>query len=64
MTYLGSPDNDRGEKLGLHGRISNLPAEEIALDSHWEENECIFRVKGKVREAKTLSNIVWWKENQ
>jgi len=59
LTYLGSPNNDQGEELGLHGRISNLPAEEIALDSRWERNECIFRVKGKVREAKTLfTNMV------
>ncbi|MHC2995629.1 MAG: DUF4432 family protein [Candidatus Atribacteria bacterium] len=31
LTYLGSPGNDKGEGLGLHGRISNLPAEEIGL---------------------------------
>ena len=31
LTYLGAPNNDQGEELGLHGHISNLPAEEIGF---------------------------------
>lgn len=55
LSYLGSPNVDQGEQLGLHGRISNSPAEEIALDSIWDKNDCMFLIKGKIREAKTLS---------
>ena len=55
LSYLGSPNIDQGEQLGLHGRISNSPAEEIALESIWDKNDCTFLLKGKVREAKTLS---------
>ncbi len=59
LTNVGAPGLDEGEKLGLHGRISNLPAEEIAIEKRWEEDECIFKIKGLVREAKTLSyNLV------
>jgi len=31
LTYLGAPNNDQGEELGLHGHIYNLLAEEIGL---------------------------------
>jgi len=56
LNYLGAPDTDQGESLGLHGRISNTPAEEVSLDSIWNGDECTFLVKGKTREAKTLSS--------
>lgn len=56
LSHLGAPDIDQGENLGLHGRISNTPAEEIALNSTWYGDECTFLVKGKIREAKTLSS--------
>ena len=32
LTYFGAPSTDEGEELGLHGRISNLPAENASAD--------------------------------
>ncbi|CEP67759.1 Protein of unknown function DUF4432 [Moorella glycerini] len=51
LTYLGSPCQDAGEDLGLHGRINNVPAEELGTATAWEGDECIFTIKGRVREA-------------
>jgi hypothetical protein len=37
--------------LGLHGRISNLPAKNLHVDGAWEGNDYVFWAQGKMREA-------------
>lgn len=54
LTYFGSPTTDNGEELGLHGRISNLPASNVLSDYKWENDDCVMWVEGKVREVKVL----------
>lgn len=51
LTQVGAPCTDEGEALGLHGRISNLPAEEYRSEERWEGDECLIRVTGQVRES-------------
>ncbi|MGE5481848.1 MAG: DUF4432 family protein, partial [Bacteroidota bacterium] len=36
LTFFGAPERDRGEDLGLHGRVGNLPAEEVSVRTGWE----------------------------
>ncbi|KLU40849.1 MAG: aldose 1-epimerase family protein [Limnochordia bacterium] len=55
LTHLGAPDVDQGEALGLHGRIHNIPGEEVGVKAEWEEDTYALRIWGKVREAKTLT---------
>jgi len=55
LTYSGIPCIDEGEELGLHGRISNLSAEEVCAEGEWSEDNYIISVKGKVREAKVYA---------
>lgn len=44
---------DDGEPLGLHGRISNIPAEEVSSGTVWRDSQqCEFSVSGKIRESK------------
>lgn len=63
LTYLGRPSIDKGEKLGLHGRINNIPAEEIGIEKKWKGDRCILKVRGNVRETKTLStNLILERE--
>ena len=38
-------------EMGLHGRISNIPAENISVYSGWEDDEYIMKVSGEVREC-------------
>jgi len=59
LRQVGAPCSDAGEDLGLHGRIANLPADQVHWDASWEHDEYILRVSGKVREVSALGeNIV------
>jgi len=51
LTQVGNPCEDSGEKLGLHGRISNTPAERFHIEKYWDADEYIINVKGQVRES-------------
>ncbi len=51
LTYLGSPCVDEGQPLGLHGRISNLPAGNVKVSQEWVSNEYEMSVEGEVIEA-------------
>src|SRR5512140_592636 len=51
MTNVGSPCVDEGEALGLHGRLSTLPASAVHHASRWDGDECIFELSGDLREA-------------
>jgi hypothetical protein len=54
LTYLGAPDEDEGESLGLHGRLSHLPAQRLRVDETWQGDECSFWIEGEVRQARAL----------
>jgi hypothetical protein len=59
LTYAGAPCTDQGEELGLHGRISHIPARSVSLDAAWEGDDYVFWAKGSVREARVFGpNIV------
>lgn len=52
MTQMGTPCECDGEQLGLHGRLSNLPAYDVFVDKHWQGDEYIMRMGGKVKESR------------
>jgi hypothetical protein len=55
----GAPSEDNGENLGLHGSISNTPAESVNWSEHWKGEEYLLTVSGKVREASVFgSNLL------
>lgn len=54
MTQMGTPCQDGGENLGLHGRLSNLPAYQVSTQQAWEGDECLFHIKGKIRESRVF----------
>jgi hypothetical protein len=51
LSQTGAPCEDQGEALGVHGRYTSLPAEEVALRSWWEGDHYHFSVSGLMREA-------------
>ncbi|NIM04338.1 MAG: DUF4432 family protein, partial [Armatimonadetes bacterium] len=51
LTYLGAPDVDEGEALGLHGRISNLPASRVCVSEEWAGEDYEMSIAGEVTEA-------------
>ncbi|MDH7568025.1 MAG: aldose 1-epimerase family protein [Armatimonadota bacterium] len=54
LTAAGAPDTDAGEELGLHGRVSHLPAESVHLDGGWEGDEYRVWASGKVRQTRVF----------
>ncbi len=52
LTYAGANGEDQGQHYGIHGRISNLPATNVAWNGVWTaDDEYVLTVSGKVREA-------------
>lgn len=53
LQYFGAPCNDGGEELGLHGRISNTPAEQVGVEIQMDtDGEPVAVLKGTMREAR------------
>jgi hypothetical protein len=54
MSFTGHPEIDpeeENEELGLHGRLSFLPAKNISADGNWEGEDYVLRIRGRMREA-------------
>ena len=54
MTFTGHPEIDpeeEDEELGLHGRLSFLPAGQVHTDAQWLGDDYIVKIRGKIREA-------------
>lgn len=51
LTTVGSPSVDGGQELGLHGSISNTSAEHVSWNETWDNEDCRFEIKGRVRET-------------
>jgi galactose mutarotase-like enzyme len=56
LTYLGSPVNDNGEELGLHGRYTAIPARQVADLSQWLGDEYHFKLRGIIEEGHMFGN--------
>jgi hypothetical protein len=65
LTQVGSPADDAGVELGLHGRVSNLPAGSVSYGGAWEGDDYRVWVEGSVRETAVfgenllLTRRVW-----
>lgn len=51
LTYAGAPGLDGDEELGLHGRISYLPARHVCSGASWHEDDYLMYVQGEMRET-------------
>jgi hypothetical protein len=40
--------------IGLHGRVSHIPAKNVSVDSEWIGDDYVFWAQGKVREAQVF----------
>ena len=56
LSTLGSPGVDAGEELGLHGRISTLPVEELGYWGAWEGDDYWMHITGAVSEGVIFGN--------
>lgn len=46
-----APCTDEGIAYGMHGRISNTPAENVNVHAYWRDEEYIIELSGEIREA-------------
>ncbi len=59
LTYMGAPNVDQGKALGLHGRVSNIPAKNVYMDGKWDGDEYMMWIQGKVQETAVFQeNLV------
>jgi hypothetical protein len=59
LTYTGAPNVDQGQELGLHGRVSNIPAKNVYIDGQWDGDEYTMWIQGNVQETAVFQeNLV------
>jgi hypothetical protein len=56
LTTLGAPGTDGDTDLGLHGRITAIPATQVRDSSRWEEDERVLDVTGTMRETRLFDH--------
>lgn len=54
LTYYGAPCVDEGVPLGLHGRVGNIPARNVAIETGWKGDDYFVAVKGTVAEVQVF----------
>jgi hypothetical protein len=65
LTQVGLPCVDGAEELGIHGRVSSLPARNLSYGGQWQDGTYIVWVEGTVRETAVfgenlaLTRRVW-----
>lgn len=65
LTQVGSPCVDGGEALGIHGRVSSLPARNVNYGGQWQDETYVVWAEGTVRETAVfgenlaLTRRVW-----
>lgn len=63
LTNVGTPCCDGGEESGLHGRISNTPAEEVYAGTEWLKDGPVLKAHGTMKEGKVFGeNLVLKRE--
>jgi hypothetical protein len=58
LTYMGAACEDEGRLLGLHGRASNTPAEDVCTSNEWEGDDFIMKVRGRIRESAVFGENI------
>jgi hypothetical protein len=54
LTYAGAPATDGEEELGLHGRISHVPARNVCHGGSWQDDDYVMFAEGQMREASVF----------
>jgi hypothetical protein len=58
LRNFGSPCQVGEERLPLHGRIGNLPAESVTWGTTWDGDDCRFWIEGWVRESAVFGECL------
>lgn len=52
LNSIGSPSTVNGRSYGLHGEISNIPAESVSSSQRWSEDDLIMDVSAVMRQSR------------
>ena len=58
LSNIGPPVQDGDESLGLHGQVSNIPAEDVCVTQGWQGDDYEIRLAGTVRQARTFGECL------
>lgn len=61
MVFTGHPETDpeeENQELGLHGRLSFIPAKNVVAEANWEGEDYAIRIRGKMREAVVFGTFL------
>ena len=58
LSNIGPPCQDGDESFGLHGRVSNIPAEDVCISQGWQGDDYAIRLAGTVRQARTFGECL------
>lgn len=58
LTNMGAPCIDEEKPLGLHGRASNTPAEDVCVINEWENDDFNIKIKGRIRESTVFGENI------
>ena len=58
LAQAGGACVDDGDDLGLHGRVSGIPAANVSHGTRWDGDDCIMSAQGTITEAR----IFGWKQ--
>ncbi|MCI0495100.1 aldose 1-epimerase family protein, partial [candidate division KSB1 bacterium] len=58
LRQVGSPGQDAGESLGLHGRIHHAPARQVSAQGTWVGDEYEILIRGIVEETRIFGEYL------
>ena len=58
LSNIGVPSEDGEERHGLHGRIGNIPAEDVNVSQGWQGDDYTIRLAGTMRQAKVFGECL------
>jgi len=59
LEHVGAATEDEGRAFGIHGRISNSPAQQVSFKTYWKGDEYFLEITGQVRQASLFAeNLV------
>lgn len=58
LTHMGAACLDNETLLGLHGRASNIPAEDVRVSNDWDGDEFMMTVSGRIRESMVFGENI------
>lgn len=58
LTQVGSPCEDDGEELGLHGRAAGISARDVRWGGEWKDDDYFLWVEGTIRQAAVFGENI------